>query len=89
VRAWSNGATYSPEHIQAAREHAAQAERDLIESIESGETKCRDGSAWCVELRNAIAAIESGASDNNFTIWQRMNAFLTGECPPLLPGGAA
>jgi hypothetical protein len=29
--------------------------------------------------------IENGLHDNNFTVWQRMNYFLTGDCVALLP----
>ena len=28
--------------------------------------------------------IEQGKHDHNFTVWQRMNYYLTGECVPLL-----
>ena len=34
---------------------------------------------------NLAKEIEEGNQDHNFTVWQRMNEFLTGECVALLP----
>lgn len=80
----SNPSSNSPERIQEAREFAADTERRLIESLRSGETKCRDPEGWIKELEASVAQILAGEADANFTIWQRMNTFLTGECVPLL-----
>lgn len=35
--------------------------------------------------RTLATEIERGLHDHNFTVWQRMNYFLTGECVGLLP----
>jgi len=40
---------------------------------------------YAAKERQYAHEIESGKHDNNFTIWQRMNYFLTGECLALLP----
>ncbi|SFJ47801.1 hypothetical protein SAMN03159338_1504 [Sphingomonas sp. NFR04] len=69
---------------QAARQFAAEPERRLIASIRSGETRCNDPKAWIRELESTVAQILAGELDGNFTIWQRMHLFRTGECVPLL-----
>lgn len=80
-----NFSAYSAEQLQAARAYAASIEQNLIASLQSGETQCRDPQSWIAELEAAVKDILSGASDSNFTIRQRMHYFLTGECVLVVP----
>lgn len=70
--------------VQDARNFAAQTERDLIAALETGKLKANDPASWIKKLKQSVADIEAGKCDGNFTVWQRMNYFLTGECVPLL-----
>jgi len=47
--------------------------------------RCNDPKGYAIELKKSICRIMSGKSDNNFTIWQRMDYYLTGNSIPFLP----
>lgn len=76
--------SHTPEQLQAAREYAADVERRLIADLKSGAVQCHNPQAWIDELEKMVERIVAGHDDSNFTIWQRMHYFLTGECRPLL-----
>jgi hypothetical protein len=76
--------TPSAEEMQAARRNASGPERRLIASLQSGETVANDPAGWIAELESEVERIEAGDLDGCFTIWQRMDLFLTGSCRPLL-----
>lgn len=79
---------FSPDQIQAARVAAVKVNRDLIASLESGETKANDPESWIKSLKACADDVEAGKYDHNFTIWQRMNFHLTGESVPFLKAPA-
>ena len=76
---------FSPDQLQEARLAASEIEKILIEEIKSGKIVPNDKERYISYLENCIEKIESGEWDSNFTIWQRMYSFLTGECPAFLP----
>ena len=47
-------------------------------------TTSQRGEMAAMNMRKALQT-ECGERDNNFTIWQRMDYFLTGESVPFLP----
>ena len=76
---------------QTARQYAAQINYELAShafdtdfgfASHVTDTDKQDYVARNIKLANEI---EQGLHDNNFTVWQRMNYFLTGECVALLP----
>ena len=81
---------YTKEQISLARKYATQVHLDYIEAIDKNEA----GFASHVteekiqEIRaqklNYIQEILDGKHDGNFSVWQRMNYYLTGECVPFL-----
>lgn len=82
---------HTPEQIQKAREYAAEIEfRIADEALDPGfgfaphvtESEKRK---YADDARAHAEAIVRGEHDNNFTIWQRMNYYLTGKFVPLLP----
>jgi hypothetical protein len=87
----SNKEVVTGERLQEAREHASQINLRHAKSIRDGKvtfashvTNERMITIAEKEEQHAKEIIE-GIHDNNFTIWQRMNTFLTGECVPFLP----
>lgn len=77
--------------LQAAREYAAKIHHKLAASafdpdfgFASHITE-EDKQKYSDDQRRYAAEVEAGEHDSNFTIWQRMNYFLTGECTPFLP----
>jgi len=80
-----NLSQYTPEELQKARIYAAKTERNMIEAYKSKEFLVNNPEKWLADTNKIIKDIESGKLDGNFTIWQRMNYYLTGKCPALLP----
>lgn len=86
-----NGTTLNPHQLNQARKYAASINRRYAKSIELG--TCDFASHITREAQLQIAkrehvqadAIEAGECDHNFTIWQRMNYFITGESVAFLP----
>ena len=82
---------FTPKQIQAARRYAVRTDLALAMALESGKLQCashvtREGVlAWASRCRDSAKQIINGERDNNFTIWQRMNTYLTGECVAFLP----
>lgn len=80
---------FSESQIQSARFYAAQSSLKLAVALESGKLPCNGGMdaalAWAAKCRNSADEIIAGQSDQNLSVWQRMNTFLTGECVALLP----
>lgn len=76
---------FTPEQIQAARVKAADVHRQILLALEAGEFYCNDPASYAALQRKAVADIEAGNSDHTFCIWQRVNFYLTGDCPALLP----
>lgn len=67
----------SPERLQLAREYAASIEQAVIDDPNVPEP-VKAGS------RLSKTRILSGELDGNFTVWQRMNYYLTGGSVPFL-----
>ena len=89
---FSNNYEPTAEELQEARDHVGQKTRDNAAAILRGEwgyaDHCNTPKHWegfaAKEIQLADQ-IEAGELDHNFTIWQSINYFLTGECPGLLP----
>lgn len=87
----SDGKVYSEKQIQEARNQTAQVFIDHAEEIKGG--KVEFGGHVTKERQLSIAQenldyaeeVKQGKHDSNFVIWQRMNFYLTGECPAFLP----
>jgi len=84
------GEPVSPVDLRRARQHVAQWRRENAKAIRL----CGDYASHVSEsekdstLQYSLGyadEIESGQHDNNFSVWQRMNTFLTGECIGFLP----
>ena len=76
--------------LQKAREYASQIHKEMAESaFDDGYFAPHISEEYkhsYVEYHlNYAKEIEAGKRDTNFTIWQRMNYFLTDECVPFLP----
>lgn len=77
--------------LQEARKAATQPNLDYIEAIDNGTAGFASHVtiAQIQEIRagevEQIRKIRAGESDHNFTVWQRMNTFLTGKTVALLP----
>lgn len=82
---------YTSEQLQKAREYAAKLPYELArECLEPGfgyadhiteADKRRFSEAYFKHAQE----IEQGLHDHNFTVWQRMHYYLTGECVAFLP----
>jgi hypothetical protein len=77
-------AKYTIEQLQEARVYAASFSRNVVAAIDSGKIVPNDPQAYRQRLIDSAERIEAGLSDGNFTVWQRMHYFLTGESVPLL-----
>ena len=85
------GVIVTGDRLNEARKYAAGFERrscsqwltnpgygaDHVTTLQRGEMAAKN-------MRNALQT-ECGECDHNFTIWQRMDYFLTGESVPFLP----
>ena len=87
--------SYTKQQLQAARVYAAQPSRDCADhafdddfGFASHVTR-EDKRRYVEDNLKHAAEVEAGKHDGNFTIWQRMNYFLTGECVPFLPPATA
>ena len=76
---------------QQAREYAAKINWDLSAhafdddfGFASHVTQS-DKQIYADKQKKLAEEIEAGMHDHNFTVWQRMNYFLTGESIPFLP----
>lgn len=75
-------------NINQARE---QVVNDYIDSMNKEKEQDLFASHVTVEMKKEyfdrilalIEDIKSGKLDNNFTVWQRMNTYMTGNCEPL------
>jgi hypothetical protein len=73
-----------------ARIYAAKINRDLAASCFdpgfgfASHITQRDKENYSIEQLKLADEIETGEHDHNFTIWQRMNYYETGECIALL-----
>ena len=85
------GQTISGQQLQRAREYATTVPQTCIDSIKAGtygfasHVTQEDVQKELTRLENQIEDILAGLSDDNFTIWQRMNYHVTGEMVALLP----
>lgn len=76
--------------IQSARQYAAQINYELSASAFDDDFGFADHvtneqkAKYAEDQLIYANEIEQGLHDGNFTIWQRMNYYLTGECVPLL-----
>ena len=81
---------FTPEQIQRARLVATKPNLRLARALESGKLQCashvtrEDALAWAARERKGALEIAQGKKDHNFTVWQRMNTYLTGVCVPFL-----
>lgn len=77
--------------IQNAREYAARINYKLSEECFDPDFGFADHITeadkinYSNEQKQFAKEIEEGKHDHNFTIWQRMHYYLTGESVPLLP----
>jgi hypothetical protein len=71
--------------IQQAREFAAKPYWDAVKATLKGELKPNYPGKYVSKMKSIAADIEAGLFDSNFSTWQRMNYFLTGESVALLP----
>lgn len=77
--------------VKQAREYAAQINHNCANHAFdtnygfASHVTYADKVKYVIKERQYAREIEAGLHDNNFTIWQRMNYFLTGECVALLP----
>lgn len=80
-----NFKAFTLDQLQAARFLAAQFEQRCIDAVKRGDfTINGDVASYCAKLEASIAKTLSGANDGNFTIRQRMEYILTGQCTPFL-----
>ena len=76
---------------QQARAYAAKINYELASTAHdkdfgfASHVTEKDKDEYAAEQLKLANQIERGELDHNFTVWQRMNYFLTGECVPLLP----
>lgn len=88
---YTSGLTYPPEQIQRARRYAARPSLRYARSAEAGKidfaSHVTSSQIYSIIREHRVYAREilEGLHDHNFTVWQRMNYYLTGECPALLP----
>lgn len=80
---WSDGKERTPEELQLAREYAAAYDTRCIEAAKRGDYHVNDLARYVAFHEEGRDRILRGEDDGNFTIWQRMNTFLTGKCVPL------
>ena len=79
------------ESKQLARNYAAKIDRDIAEHAFDDDfgfashVTDDDKHEYVKKHIKLAEEIEAGEHDNNFTVWQRMNYFLTGESVPFLP----
>lgn len=83
---------YTEQQLQQAREYAALINWDLAayafdieESGFASHVTIADRREYADKQGQYAREIEQGLHDNNFTIWQRMQYYFTGETIPLLP----
>lgn len=78
---------HSENELMEARKFAAKPWRDFARDLRTGkEIPASHSDPMQIALRNDAIAdeIESGSHDDNFTVWQAMQYFLTGKEKPLL-----
>jgi len=81
---------YTDEKMQEARVHAAKIERRCAAECFNPDfgfadhVTQEDKQRYREKQLRMAEEIEAGKHDHNFTIWQRMNTYLTGECVPFL-----
>lgn len=77
--------------IQKARVYAAKIDREIAAHAFdpdygfASHVTDADKQAYADRHLKLAEEIEAGLHDHNFTVWQRMNYYLTGECVPFLP----
>jgi len=87
----SNGEVVTGERLQAARDKTAETwdalgDAALIGKIPfASHVTDAEIARYAKSQYDCAKAIRSGLQDGNFTIWQRINTILTGECVPFLP----
>ena len=78
----------TPEEMQKARKYAAEINHALADgafSKDSGLADHVDRQAYQDHQRSIARSIEVGTKDGNFTVWQRMYYYFTGESIAFLP----
>ena len=82
---------FTDKQIQAARRYAARPAMKCAMDTEANKidyvshvTEAKKADI-AISLRDNAREIVLGLHDGNFTIWQRMNTYLTGECIAFLP----
>ena len=79
------------EQLKAARVYAAKIDRDIAAHAFdpdfgfAAHVTYKDKVIYAANHALHACEIEAGLHDHNFTVWQRMNYYLTGECVPFLP----
>ena len=82
---------YSKEKLQEAREYAAESNYKLAHHAHdkdfgfASHITEQDKDDYVEKQTKYAEEIEAGKHDDNFTVWQRMNYYLTGENIPFLP----
>jgi len=77
--------------LQAARGYAAKIDDEIAEHAFDEDfgfadhVTEEDKRRYADDHRKHAEEIRAGKHDHNFTVWQRMHFFLTGECAPFLP----
>lgn len=84
-----NLADFTPEQVQAARHYAAQpsfncAGACMNKGYFADHVSVADACAYQLKHLESAQQIINGEKDHNFTVFQRMEVYLTGKCTPLL-----
>lgn len=82
---------YTQDQLQAARNYAAEGSWCCMENALNDDNYFASHITWSEKQKYArrerrwAMEVEAGLRDHNFSVWQRMNYYLTGECIALLP----
>jgi len=84
------GKTITGKKLDEARKHVAEWKRENTRAIRKEDAYAAHISETMKDsyLEKGLSyadEIEDGMHDGNFTIWQRMNTFITGDCIAFLP----
>ena len=86
-----NGKEYPQAEIVAARKYAAEPSKQCADHALDDEfgfashITHKDKLEYIADRKQRVIDIENGMLDNCFTVWQRINEYLTGKCVTLLP----
>jgi hypothetical protein len=86
----SDGKTHTPEEIQRAREIVADDWAENARAIRREDPYAShvteaEKDAYLAEGLAYAESVRQGTAKGSFTLWQRLNEVLTGECVALLP----